>query len=151
MKGALTIAVAVAAGAVSGSSNITCATGPYILAARGSGEPHTSPDPQHPYVLDTGMSGFIAAAVQKQIKGTVIAGVTYPAYDPTGSTPKSVAQIVSSLNLTEYYPSEKEGAQAFEDEINQYHAACPDSKIVIIGYSQVCTPGSLTFMFTNGV
>ena len=137
MKITFTVAaLAIATGTISASSNITCATGPYILVTRGSGEPSFSPDSKYPYVKDTGEAGFIAAAVKEQIKGTVIAGVAYPAFDPIGDV-NNTTQILAALNLTGYYPSEKQGAQAFEDDINQYHAACPDSKIVIIGFSQV--------------
>lgn len=138
MKSTFTVvALALATSTVSASSNVTCATGPYILVARGSGEPSTSPNPKYPYQLYTGQAGYIAAAVQKQIKGTIVAGVDYQAFDPIGDV-NDITQILATLNLTGYYPSEKQGAKAFQDDINQYHAACPDSKIVIIGFSQVC-------------
>lgn len=124
MRGLLTTTISIlAATATAAGANVTCATGLYILCARGSGE--TQP-------VNTGSPGLIAQEVAKQVKGSVIAGVIYPATDPTDPT------APGGVNLTVYYPSENAGAKAILEEVNQYHSSCPDSKIALIGYSQVC-------------
>lgn len=125
---------ALAAAATATSTNTTCATGLYILGARGSGENVTYsgyPD----YMGSTGPIGIMVAS---KVNGSVLAGVHYPATNPVPDNinltdPKAVANI----NLTGYYNSDSVGASAIIDEINQYHSACPTSKIALIGYSQV--------------
>lgn len=118
---------ALAATATAASSNTTCAEGLYILCARGSGEPAVAPK-AGTYPDNTGSPGVLALQVAQQIKGTIIAGVIYPATDPTAT---------GALNLTAYELSENTGAKSIVEEVNQYHSACPDSKIALIGYSQV--------------
>jgi hypothetical protein len=128
MRGSLTTTIGIlAATATAANSNTTCATGLYILCARGSGEAAVSPEGIYPD--NTGSPGVLALEVTKQINGSVIAGVIYPATDPIAT---------GNLNLTAYYPSEDAGAKAILEEVNQYHSSCPDSKIALIGYSQVC-------------
>ncbi|KIW36239.1 uncharacterized protein PV06_11486 [Exophiala oligosperma] len=117
---------ALAATATAASSNTTCAEGLYILCARGSGEPAVAPK-AGTYPDNTGSPGVLALQVAQQIKGTIIAGVIYPATDPTAT---------GALNLTAYELSENTGAKSIVEEVNQYHSACPDSKIALIGYSQ---------------
>jgi acetylxylan esterase len=121
--------------ATAASSNTTCATGLYILCARGSGEPAVAPN-----LTDyTGSPGLVANAVAKQINGSVIAGVVYPATNPVPDNLNLTNPgALKSLNLTSYYLSENLGASAILEEVNQYHSSCPDSKIALIGYSQVC-------------
>ncbi|KAH8889472.1 cutinase-domain-containing protein [Thozetella sp. PMI_491] len=112
-----------AATVAAGDSEITCASGLYMLCARGSGEPVFSPTGAFPN--NTGSPGYLAVQVAKQVQGSIIAGVLYPATDPT-----------NSANLTAYQESENAGAQAILDEVKLYQSSCPDSKIALIGYSQ---------------
>jgi acetylxylan esterase len=141
MRGFLTTLIGVlAATAAAADSNTTCATGLYILCARGSGETSLAIPNGPP--ADTGSPGILALQIAAQINGSVIAGVSYPATDPVSpNISVSSTGIVNltapgSVNLTGYYPSEDQGVQNLLDEVNQYHAACPDSKIALIGYSQ---------------
>lgn len=131
MRGFLTITVGVwvAFATAAKYSNATCATGLYILCARGSGEPAISAKGQYPD--NTGSPGTLALEVAKQVQGSVIAGVIYPATDPIAAT--------GDVDLSVYYPSEDAGAQAILEQMGEYHSSCPSSKIALIGYSQVCT------------
>lgn len=108
-------------------SNVTCATGLYILCARGSGEPVVTPNGASPD--NTGSPGVLALEVAKQISGSSVAGVIYPAANPISDT--------GDVDLSVYYSSENKGAAAILQEVKQYHTACPQSKIALIGYSQV--------------
>lgn len=109
-------------------SNATCATGLYILCARGSGESAISAKGQYPD--NTGSPGALALEIAKQVQGSVIAGVIYPAKDPISAA--------GDVDLNVYYPSENAGTKAILEQINEYHSSCPSSKIALIGYSQVC-------------
>ena len=135
MKTTIAAVLAAVTGTAIAGSNITCAKGLYMLAVRGSGEPHLNPNPNPKYKwpLDTGTAGIIALAVQQKVQGSVIAGVDYPAADP-------INELTDAVNLTVYYPSENQGAKTFMDDVDQYHSACPDSKIALLGYSQVRLP-----------
>ncbi|KAM0257680.1 hypothetical protein ACHAQJ_004245 [Trichoderma viride] len=117
---------AVALAATATAATTTCAKGLYILCARGSGEPAIAPNPGT-YPDNTGSPGFLALQVAKQVQGTIIAGVIYPATDPLAN---------GTLDLAAYYSSENAGAKAILEEVNQYYSACPNSKIALIGYSQ---------------
>lgn len=128
MRAVLAATVGIGALASTATAAITCAKDLYILCARGSGEPAVAPNPGT-YPDNTGSPGFLALQVAKQIPGTVIAGVIYPATNPVAT---------GTLDLDAYYSSENAGAKAIVEELNQYHSACPDSKIALIGYSQVC-------------
>ncbi|OAA64723.1 Axe2 [Niveomyces insectorum RCEF 264] len=121
---ASTVTVAAAAAA---TSNESCATGLYILCGRGSGEAAISKNPAvEPD--NTGSAGVLATKIATQIPGSVVAGIIYPAVDPMTET--------GDLNLTAYYASENAGAKAAIDQVTAYHAACPETKIALIGYSQ---------------
>jgi acetylxylan esterase len=139
MRGFLTTTISVlAATATAASSNTTCATGLYILCARGSGEPDVAP-PKANLTLNTGSPGILANAIANKISGSVIAGVAYPATNPfPANLNLSDPTALQDLNLTSYYLSENAGASAILEEVNQYHSSCPDSKIALLGYSQVC-------------
>ena len=127
MRGILNFAVGIFVVAANGASEVTCATGLYILCARGSGEPAFSPTGIYPN--NTGSPGYLALQVAKQIDGSVIDGVVYPATDPLAD---------GTLDLPAYVASEDAGAEAILEQVNQYHLSCPDSKIALMGYSQVC-------------
>lgn len=131
MRGFLAITTCVLAATATAAkySNATCATGLYILCARGSGEPAVSVKMEYPD--NTGSPGALALEVAKQVQGSVIAGVIYPAKDPISAA--------GDVDLTVYYPSENAGTKAILEQINEYHSSCPSSKIALIGYSQVCT------------
>ncbi|KIW52425.1 hypothetical protein PV05_08061 [Exophiala xenobiotica] len=127
MRGVLATTIgALAVTATAAGSNTTCAGSLYILCARGSGELAVAPK-AGTYPDNTGSPGILALQVASRIEGTVIAGVIYPATDPTAT---------GALNITAYELSENAGAKAIVEEVNQYHSACPDSKIALIGYSQ---------------
>ncbi|KAL7791477.1 cutinase domain-containing protein [Trichoderma ceciliae] len=129
MRGVLAATLGVLSSAVvaiTPVSNTTCARSLYILCARGSGEPAIAPK-AGTYPDNTGSPGYLALQVAKQVQGTVIAGVIYPALDSTA---------MGAPSLTVYTSSENAGAKAIVEEVKQYHAACPNSKIALIGYSQ---------------
>ncbi|KJZ73308.1 hypothetical protein HIM_07312 [Hirsutella minnesotensis 3608] len=103
---------ALAAGAASAAAqgNVTsCASGLYLLVARGTTEP---PGP--------GISGDLADNIAEEIKGSEVVSLDYPAtlFDP------------------DYKDSVALGARGMHDEVEEYAKLCPRSKIAIIGYSQ---------------
>ncbi|QKX59476.1 uncharacterized protein TRUGW13939_06610 [Talaromyces rugulosus] len=125
------------------TADTTCAPGLYILIARGSGEPAAgTPVPKQGITLPpfTGSIGAVGELVASQLNGTVVAGVDYPATNPLPSTDDNETTIdpsdFKSLNLTDYHSSVNNGTSSIIDEVNQYHKACPDGKIALIGYSQ---------------
>lgn len=142
MRGLLATAIgALAATATAASSNITCATGLYMLCARGSGEANQTAFEN--ITNYSGTPGYMAGKIALQIPGSVISGVVYPATDPLTLAMESQATIdpteLKTLNLTGYYHSENNGTTTLMQDVIQYHAACPDTKIALLGYSQVCT------------
>ncbi|KAH8900096.1 cutinase-domain-containing protein [Thozetella sp. PMI_491] len=66
----------------------------------------------------TGIIGAVALQVQQQIPGSDIDATIYPA------------------TLLEYVSSETQGMAALTKLITDYSTDCPDSKIVLMGYSQ---------------
>ncbi|RFU27965.1 hypothetical protein B7463_g8372, partial [Scytalidium lignicola] len=137
MRGLLPTAIgALAATANAASSNTTCATGLYILCARGSGE-SADPVPKYHIPAFTGSIGAIAIGIAKEITGSVVAGVDYPATNPIPDTFNfSDPTAIKNLNLSSYERSEDQGTSAILEEVNRYHSSCPDSKIALLGYSQ---------------
>lgn len=142
MRGLFTATIGILAALA--TADTTCAPGLYILVARGSGEsPASTPVPSLGITLPefTGSAGVIAELVAKQLNGTVVAGVDYPATDPlpaiTDNATTIDPSIFTTLNLTDYHLSVNNGMRSIIDEVNQYHTACPDGKIALIGYSQV--------------
>nr|XP_036574451.1 acetyl xylanesterase [Colletotrichum truncatum]KAF6780886.1 acetyl xylanesterase [Colletotrichum truncatum] len=100
-------------GALQGSSPIVqrqttgCATGVHIIVARASTE-----DP------GTGVIGAVANKIQAQIPGSDIVAVDYPA------------------QLNPYVPSQKAGVTAMTKLVQDYATQCPQTKMVLMGYSQ---------------
>ncbi|GKT42945.1 acetylxylan esterase 2 [Colletotrichum spaethianum] len=99
-------------GALQGSGKIVerqtrCVTGVHIIVARASTE--------RP---GTGVIGAIAENIQGQVPGSDIAAVDYPA------------------ELNPYQPSQKAGVTAMTKMVQDYAAACPQSQMVLMGYSQ---------------
>jgi acetylxylan esterase len=91
------------------SANLTaCATGVHMIIARASTE---APGP--------GIIGAVATQVQQSVPGSDSEAVDYPA------------------TLTNYVASEASGVAAMQKLIESYVARCPNSKIALLGYSQV--------------
>ncbi|KAJ0152673.1 Acetylxylan esterase 2 [Colletotrichum tanaceti] len=84
-----------------------CATGVHMIVARASTE--------RP---GTGVIGRVASNIQAQIPGSEIEAVDYPA------------------ELNPYAPSQQAGVKAMTKLVKDYAAACPQSKMVLLGYSQ---------------
>lgn len=101
-------ALALAASSLAAAQNSTsCASGVHMLVARGSDE---APGP--------GRMGIIADGVQEAIPGSNIESVAYPA------------------TFTDYPDSVGDGVEAMTDALTRYTQRCPDSKVVLMGYSQ---------------
>ncbi|KAK2000719.1 cutinase [Colletotrichum falcatum] len=100
-------------GALQGSVNVVerqtgaCATGVHIIVCRASTE--------RP---GTGVIGEIATSIQGQIPGSDIEAVDYPA------------------ELNPYNPSQEAGVKAMTKMVQDYAARCPETKMVLMGYSQ---------------
>ncbi|KAE9575006.1 Acetylxylan esterase 2 [Colletotrichum fructicola] len=84
-----------------------CATGVHMIVARASTE--------RP---GTGIIGEVATKVQAQIPGSDITPVDYPA------------------QLNPYQPSQKAGVDAMTKLVQDYAKQCPQTKMVLMGYSQ---------------
>ncbi|BGP16667.1 hypothetical protein JCM10213_000417 [Rhodosporidiobolus nylandii] len=84
-----------------------CATGVHIIVARGSGES-----------AGKGIIGQVATLVKKQVSGSDSMAIDYPA------------------SLQDYQSSSSKGVSAMTSAIQSYLQQCPDSKIVLMGYSQ---------------
>jgi hypothetical protein len=103
------------AGGVGGPASATkpeCSDVHFIIG-RGSCEP---PGP--------GMLRTLAATIGKQVAGVTVEGIDYPA-------------SLNFSNLLGYVSSSTSGASAGVRQITQYSKACPKSKIVVMGVSQV--------------
>ncbi|KAK1466154.1 cutinase [Colletotrichum tamarilloi] len=90
-----------------------CATGVHMIVARASTEQP-----------GTGVIGAIANGIQSQIPGSDIVPVDYPAL------------------LNPYQPSQKAGVTAMTKLVQDYAKACPQTKMVLMGYSQY-VPGDI--------
>ncbi|GAA5902568.1 hypothetical protein JCM6882_009319 [Rhodosporidiobolus microsporus] len=84
-----------------------CATGVHMIVARASTEPPGE-----------GIIGAVADDVKQQVPGSDSVAVDYPA------------------TLSNYANSEAQGVSAMQDLLEEYAAACPGSKVVLMGYSQ---------------
>ncbi|KAL9090039.1 MAG: hypothetical protein Q9159_002207 [Coniocarpon cinnabarinum] len=85
----------------------TCATGVHIIVTRGSTEPQGD-----------GETASLSTLIQQQIPGSDDYATVYPAL------------------LDPYQQSEGNGTQAILTEVQQYVTSCPDTKIVLLGWSQ---------------
>ena len=95
-----------------GAAQGACTTaGAHFIVARASTEPP-----------GTGIIGVIARRAARQLAGSDVVAVDYPAE-------------LSSLAV--YIESETQGVVEMTRLVNEYAVACPASKIVIMGYSQV--------------
>jgi hypothetical protein len=90
------------------AANTTCASGVHMIVARASTE-----------APGEGIIGAVATHVQQSVPGSDAEAVDYPA------------------TLTDYLNSEASGVAAMTKLIQSYVARCPNSKIALLGYSQV--------------
>lgn len=90
------------------AANTTCATGVHMIVARASTE-----------APGQGIIGAVATQVQQTVPGSDSEAVDYPA------------------TLTDYQASEASGVAAMMKLIQSYAERCPNSKIALLGYSQV--------------
>lgn len=114
--------LSVAVGAANAQS-LQCAQGVHIIAARGTGEDE-----------GPGVSGDIADIIIDRIRGSEVEGLDYPA---TFSDP-------------DYLSSAKDGAEEMREVVRQYAEDCPNTKIVVIGYSQGAQVATNTFCGGGG-
>ncbi|KAH8897976.1 cutinase [Thozetella sp. PMI_491] len=94
-------------GALASAQQNCTTTGVHMIVARASTEKP-----------GTGIIGAVATQVQQQIPGSDIVAVDYPA------------------TLDNYLTSESQGVSAMTKLVNDYAVACPNSKMVLMGYSQ---------------
>src|ERR1700753_2127797 len=80
----------------------------HIMVARASGE-----------AKGEGMLRSVSSKLKESIKGADSEAIDYPA------------------NLAPYGPSESKGVKAANEQLAAYVKRCPESKVVLIGYSQV--------------
>lgn len=99
----------VAAVIAQNSSSSPCTTGnaAHMIIARASLEP-----------TGTGAIGNVSSRVAAQLPGSNVVAVDYPA------------------TLTNYPQSEAAGVAAMMQLVTSYHTQCPNSKMVLMGYSQ---------------
>ena len=113
LTGALLLKAAAAQATTNGTSSnstLTCADGLKMFVSRGTGEEQV-----------TGVIGKITDLVARQIDGSDVQGVAYPA----------------TFEDPNYFLSVSNGTQLLRQAIIEYSQACPDSKMSLFGYSQV--------------
>ncbi|KAK0381316.1 cutinase [Colletotrichum limetticola] len=101
------IGILAATAATAQNATSTCATGVYIIVARGSNEAPGS-----------GRIGSVANGTFAAIPGSQIAPLDYPA------------------TFDNYSTSVAAGAVALNAALTSYNARCPNSKVALLGYSQ---------------
>lgn len=99
---------ALATGAI--AADLKCVKGLHIIVARG-----TTEEP------GTGITGMVADEIAGKISDSQVLALDYPA----------------SFTDPDYVDSEGEGATMMKKQILDYHKACPDGKMALMGYSQV--------------
>ena len=92
---------------ISKRQNASCATGVHIIAARGSTE-----DPGE------GKTQSVSQLIEAGVPGSDDIAVVYPA------------------TLIPYESSEEKGVSDMTSKIQSYTQSCPNSKIVLVGFSQ---------------
>lgn len=97
-----------AASAAAQNSTSTCASGVHLIVARGSNEP-----------AGVGRIGSVANGVVAAIPGSQIEPLDYPA------------------TFDNYSISVEDGDIAMNLALTAYSSRCPDSKVALLGYSQV--------------
>lgn len=112
--GAVLLSTTAAQNATNGTpsdSTITCADGLKVFVSRGTGE-----------APGTGVTGTLADLIASQIDGSDVQGIAYPA----------------TFEDPDYFLSVSNGTRLLKQVIVDYSQTCPDSKIALFGYSQVC-------------
>jgi hypothetical protein len=104
-------ATLLAAPSVSGqNSTVQCAKGLKMFVSRGTNE-----------AKGLGVTATLVDAIAKQISGSVIEAIEYPA----------------TMENPVYFVSVANGTALVKQAITNYAAACPGSKMAVFGYSQV--------------
>ncbi|KAK2629580.1 hypothetical protein QTJ16_000400 [Diplocarpon rosae] len=93
------------------ATSTACATGVHMIVARASTE-----------MPGQGIIGAVATQVQEMVPGSDSEAVDYPA------------------TLTDYLKSEASGVSAMTKLIQDYAVRCPESKMALMGYSQMGDP-----------
>lgn len=104
------------------ANTTACATGVHMIVARASTEQPGQ-----------GIIGAVATQVQQQVPGSDSEAVDYPA------------------TLTDYLNSEASGVAAMTKLIENYAARCPNSKMALLGYSQVLVTRKTEEELTNNM
>lgn len=108
--------------AVAADCDLTCTTsGAHIIVTRESDAPP-----------NTSILSVVALSIKNQCDGSDIAEVPYPATE------------------TDYVNSEQEGVGNLTELVLEYQTCCPDSSIVLMGYSQVMSSGLKCLMLCTG-
>ena len=102
-----------------------CSSGVHIIVARGSTEPQDDGN------LGMGVTKEVADLITGQVANSDAMGIVYPA--TLDNYPSSVAAGVGSMQA----------------EIQRYSRACPDSRMVLLGYSQGATV--VTDLLSQGI
>lgn len=106
---ALAAAAVIPSVSAQNGGNTTCAQGLYMIVARGSNEPEGE-----------GRLGPIVDTVLGRIRGSDAIGLDYPA----------------TIDDPVYMESVAEGGKAMKSAVEEYHDACPNGRIAVLGYSQ---------------
>lgn len=93
------------------AQNTTCVDGLFMVISRGTGVPP-----------GLGTDAKVAKQILKRIDHSEVVGLDYPA----------------TLTDPDYGESMTEGAENLQKVVTDYHKKCPDGKIALMGYSQVC-------------
>ena len=107
---AIGLLAAVAASASAADTSTECSEGLHMIVARGTGEDE-----------GPGATAILAEQVVERIPGSSFEGLDYPA----------------TLTDPDYDESVAEGDEALRKRLRDYAEACPDSKMAVLGYSQV--------------
>lgn len=112
--GALLVSTASARNATSNSHSnltITCHEGLKMFVSHGTWEEQ-----------GTGVTGLVTDMIASQINGSDVQPIAYPA----------------SFDDPIYFVSVANGTGLLKQAVTDYAEACPDSKMALFGYSQVC-------------
>jgi acetylxylan esterase len=90
-------------------TSINCVEGLYMIVARGSNEPEGE-----------GRLIAIVHTVMGRIRGSDSLGLDYPA----------------TIDDPNYFESVAEGGKAMKSAVEEYHEACPEGRMAVLGYSQ---------------
>ncbi|MBD8726496.1 cutinase family protein [Frigoribacterium sp. CFBP 13707] len=121
---------------VAGPAQAADCTDWVFLGARGSGEPANAPASGVGTKLD-GLYQGIKQRVEEEGLTMRAEGVVYPAVPISGSLSAIATAITALLPIgKKYRKSVAEGAAAFQQQISTNRTSCPNSRIILAGYSQ---------------